>query len=130
MSGRDWSLTVRAGPKVKRSQHESLAAAADALAAALATLEPDSERDEINFFARRIEPAEQVVARLELSGPRGQHGGVDLRGDGSEEAFSGRWRRRVIERRKRRVGDRRAATRADRGLDRGPAAKRGRAGAT
>jgi hypothetical protein len=101
LSGRDWTLTVRAGPKVEHSQHATLAAATDALASALAGLEPSSARDEVRFLARRIEPAQQVVARLELAGPDGEHGGVDLRGDGSEEAFSGRWRRRIIERRKR-----------------------------
>lgn len=101
MSARgDWTLTVRDGPRVQHSEHESLAAAVDALTAALKALEPGAEREELRFFSRRIEPSQQVVARLELSGPRGRHGGVDLRGDGSEEAFSGRWRRRVIERRR------------------------------
>ena len=96
----DWTLTVRDGPRFERSQHDTLAGAVDALAAALKALEPGADRDELRFFSRRIEPSQQVVARLELSGPRGRQGGVDLRGDGSEEAFSGRWRRRVIERRR------------------------------
>jgi hypothetical protein len=100
LSGRDWTLTVRVGPKVEHSQHATLAAAADALAARLAELDKSASRDEVRFFTRRIEPAQQVVARLELAGPDGEHGGIDLRGDGSEEAFSGRWRRRVIERRR------------------------------
>ncbi|HEY1777800.1 MAG TPA: hypothetical protein VGG41_16710 [Solirubrobacteraceae bacterium] len=101
MSGRDWTLTVRAGPKVEHSHHATLADAADAMKDRLAELDKDASRDEVHFFARRIEPEEQVVARLELAGPKGEHGGVDLRGDGSEEAFSGRWRRRIVERRKR-----------------------------
>ncbi|HZL54013.1 MAG TPA: hypothetical protein VFC22_00150 [Solirubrobacteraceae bacterium] len=100
MSGRDWTLTVRAGPKVERSQHATLEAATDELAARLEELGKDASRDEIQFFARRIEPEQQVVARLELSGPAGRRGGVDLRGDGSSEAFRGRLRRRVIERRR------------------------------
>lgn len=97
MSGRDWTLTVRAGPKVEHSHHATLAAAADAVAAQLAELDKNASRDEFRFFTRRIEPSAQVVARLELAGPDGEHGGIDLRGDSSEEAFSGRWRRRVIE---------------------------------
>jgi hypothetical protein len=99
LSRSDWTLTVRAGPKVEHSQHASLEAASDELAARLEALGKDASRDEINFFARRIEPEQQVVARLELSGPAGARGGVDLRGDGSSEAFRGRLRRRVIERR-------------------------------
>ena len=100
MSARDWTLTVRAGSKVEHERHDTLDGAIDALTARLAALAPGAPREEVSFFARRIEPIQQVAARLELAGPRGQRGGVDLRGDGSSEAFSGRLRRRVIERRK------------------------------
>ena len=100
MSARDWTLTIRAGSKVEHERHDSLDGAIDALAAALGALSPEAPREELRFFSRRIEPIQQVAARLELGGPRGQRGGVDLRGDGSSEAFSGRLRRRVIERRK------------------------------
>jgi hypothetical protein len=43
----------------------------------------------------RYEPAQQVAVRLELSGG----GGVDIRGDGSAQAYTGRLRRRLVERR-------------------------------
>jgi translation elongation factor EF-Tu-like GTPase len=99
LRARDWTLTVRAGSKVEHERHDSLEQAIDALAARLDELAPGARREEQRFFARRIEPIQQVAARLELAGPRGPRGGVDLRGDGSSEAFSGRLRRRVIERR-------------------------------
>ncbi len=37
------------------------------------------------------------MARAELRGPGGAAGGIDVRGDGSAEAFVGRWRRQVVE---------------------------------
>jgi hypothetical protein len=98
LSARPWTLTVRAGSKIDHERYATLAQAIAALQARLEALEPQAERGEFRFLARRIAPVQQVAARLELSGPGGEHGGVDLRGDGSAEAFSGRWRRRLIER--------------------------------
>ena len=40
-----------------------------------------------------------MAARGEVAGPGRLRGGVDLRGDGSAEAFTGRLRRRLVEQR-------------------------------
>lgn len=42
-------------------------------------------------------PAMQVVVRGELRGPGGIRAGIDVRGDGEAEAYTGRIRRRLID---------------------------------
>jgi len=103
LSAPAWTLTTRAGSQVQREHLESLEQALDALEKRAAELATEASREEVRFLSRRIEPARQVAARLEISGSRGRResvrGGVDLRGDGSVEAFTGRVRRAAIERR-------------------------------
>ena len=92
-----YRLTIRDGPRVAHQDHESLEGAIGALEAALEAV--PAARDPVKFFTREIEPVQQVVARGEIAGPGRARGGVDLRGDGSAEAFTGRWRRTLVERR-------------------------------
>jgi hypothetical protein len=97
-----WTLTTRAGSDVEHDHVETLADAIALLEARLEDLSRSARRDEVNFIGRRIEPVRQVVARLEIAGPgergRAVRGGVDLRGDGSAEAFTGRVRRALVAR--------------------------------
>jgi len=50
-------------------------------------------------FGREYEPVRQVVGRFELRGPNGVRAGIDVRGDGSAEAYRGWIRKQVIEQR-------------------------------
>jgi hypothetical protein len=94
-----WSLTVRDGPRVKREKFADRDAALDAIERVGRELERGADAKVVGGkMMRRIEPVQQVVGRLELRGS-GVRAGVDVRGDGSSEAFTGRVRRRVVEQR-------------------------------
>ena len=99
-----WKLTVRAGPKVERARYDRLEEAIDELEARARALAKDAPGRAVDVKYRRFEPAEQVVARLELSGPERLmprvRAGVDVHGDGSTDAYLGRVTREVISERK------------------------------
>jgi hypothetical protein len=65
----------------------------------LRPLSAATHRPPVKLLRREIEPVQQVVARGEIAGPSRIRGGLDVRGDGSTEAWTGRWRRRVVEQR-------------------------------
>jgi hypothetical protein len=93
-----YRLTVRRGPKVERERFEGLPTAIDELERRARELEGQARKLAVGGrVMRRIEPVKQVVARLELAGPHRQHAGVDVRGDGSTEGYTGQLRRELIE---------------------------------
>jgi hypothetical protein len=95
-----FTLTVRTGAKVRKAQHRELGEALEQLEQEGRELELSADgRPAGGSVIRRLEPVQIVVARLELSGPGRLRVGVDVRGDGSSEAFTGRLRRRVLEQR-------------------------------
>ena len=97
-----YTLTIRKGPKVNRERYIDLDAALQAIEQHGRELERSAHvRERGGTLIRRIEPVQQVVARLELAGPERLRAGVDVRGDGSSEAFTGRVRRRLVEQRDR-----------------------------
>ena len=95
-----YRLTVRRGAKVEHERHRELDSALAAVEARGRELEREADSPGVGGrLLRRFEPVQQVAARIELAGPRRLRGGVDVRGDGSSEAFIGRIRRRLVEQR-------------------------------
>jgi hypothetical protein len=91
-----WRVTVRTGPKVERVHAESLDEALDALELHARAAANTERRPAVDMHVRRYEPADQVAVRAELRG-RGVAAGVDVHGDGSVAAWTGRVRRRAVE---------------------------------
>lgn len=93
-----YKLTVRVRGVTRRERFASLLEALAALQQRLDELGPGARLGRERGLVRDVEPVAQVALRGEVSGP-GAHGGVDVRGDGSAEAYTGRWRRVLVERR-------------------------------
>jgi hypothetical protein len=93
-----YTLTVRSDARVRKQRHDDLDGALDELERiARGLAEGATVRPAGGTLIRRIEPVQQVVARIELAGPDRLRAGVDVRGDGSSEAFTGRLRRTLVE---------------------------------
>lgn len=82
-----------------KDRFDSLEAALGALEARLDDLARSERRGRERALSRTLEPVQLIAARGELRGPRGVRAGVDLRGDGTTEAFTGRVRRQLVDRR-------------------------------
>ena len=96
-----YTVTIRVGPKVRRTRHAQLATAIDTLEMELTTLGPAARRETQRALTREYEPGDQVAARGELSGPSRLvprvRGGADVRGDGTIAVYRGKVRRELIE---------------------------------
>ena len=89
-------MTVRRRGATERDRFATLDAALVALEARLEDLARRQQRPPERALARLYGPQQQVAVRGEIAGPGGLRGGVDVRGDGSAEAYTGRWRRRLV----------------------------------
>jgi hypothetical protein len=93
-------VVVRSRGQVRKDGYQGLGEALAAIERAGAELaDGASVRPVGGSVLRRLEPVQQVVGRVELRGPGRLRAGVDVRGDGSSEAFTGRLRRTLVEQR-------------------------------
>jgi hypothetical protein len=94
--GREWRVIVRSGPRVEKYRAEGLEEALDLVEREGRVLAARPGRRTVELRLRSFTPQQQVAGRVELSGP-GVRAGVDVRGDGEAEAWTGRVRREVVE---------------------------------
>jgi hypothetical protein len=93
-----YTVTARADAKVRKQRFDELDDALAALERIAGELADGADAHPAGgFLIRRLDPVQQVVGRIELAGPGRMRAGVDVRGDGSSEAFLGRVRRSLIE---------------------------------
>lgn len=94
-------MTVRSGPRVERHNADSLQAALALAEERARDLAATTDVEPVDTRMRTFTPAEQVAHRIEISGPGrvlpSVRAGIDVRGDGSLEAFTGRTRRQLVE---------------------------------
>jgi hypothetical protein len=90
-----WRVTVRDGPRVEKLRADGLGEALDIVEREARALAAGPGRRTVDLRARTFTPQQQVAARVELRG-RGVAAGVDVRGDGATEAWTGRLRRSVV----------------------------------
>jgi hypothetical protein len=90
-----YRITIRSGPKVERERVETLAEALDGVELHARAAANTERRAPVDVRVRRYEAGDQVAVRVELRG-RGVAAGVDVRGDGAVQAWSGRFMRRAI----------------------------------
>jgi hypothetical protein len=91
-----YRVTVRTPGKVERLSAGDLPAALDLAEARARAAAATAPRRTIDVRVRRFEPVQQVAARVEVRG-HGARAGLDVRGDGSVEAWTGRLRRALVE---------------------------------
>jgi hypothetical protein len=93
----EYRVVVRSGPRVTRLEAGSLDAALELIEERARALAGGPGRATVDLRYTTFEPVQQVAHRLELSGPKRLHAGIDVRGDGSIEAWTGRLRRQLVE---------------------------------
>jgi hypothetical protein len=104
-----WRITVRDGPRVEKLRATGLVAALDLVEREGRALSAGPGRKTVEMRTRTFAPQQQVAGRVELAG-RGVRAGIDVRGDGAAEAWTGRVRRHANRARATPAGPRSAAS--------------------
>lgn len=94
-----WKLTVRCGPDVSRSSFDDLDVAVAEMRQRALAIRAAGPTEEVSAL-RDFKPADQVQARLQLSGRgllRKPVAGVDVRGDGAFVPYRGGVRREELD---------------------------------
>ncbi|HEY2438390.1 MAG TPA: hypothetical protein VGH93_14505 [Solirubrobacteraceae bacterium] len=98
-----WRLTVRTDGRVEHERFDGLDELLGVLDRRGRELSEQGRARPVDVKVKRFEPAQQVLARLELAGPErllpSVRAGIDIHGDGSAEAFRGGIRRLALEQR-------------------------------
>jgi hypothetical protein len=96
-----WTLIVRSGPRVQKVVCQDLDDALAQLEERARELADGVPQQAVGTKLKRFEPGQQVLARLEVAGPQrllpSVRVGLDVRGDGTVQAYAGRVRRQLIE---------------------------------
>lgn len=96
---------MRASARVERLRFDGLDTALEELEARAGALASEAPKRPVNLRVKTYDPVQQVFGRVELAGPQrfvpSVRAGVDVRGDGSLEAYLGRVRRTLIEQQRR-----------------------------
>ena len=91
---------MRRGPAVSRRSAPTLEEALDLVEAAARDAAREERPGTVDLRFRSFGPSERVVARVELAGPQRLaprvRAGIDVRGDGSMTAHTGRARREPV----------------------------------
>jgi len=90
------TVVLRVTGRVEKHPCATINDALDLVERELRAKATGARRGTVNVLGREYEPVSQVVARAELRGGR-VRAGLDVRGDGSAEAWTGRVRKQLVE---------------------------------
>ena len=92
---RGYTLTLRREGATEKQRCESLERALDALELEARAFANTERRGSTTVLKRTYDSSQLVPLRVSIVGRR-LHAGVDVRGDGSAEAWTGRWGKSLV----------------------------------